>query len=737
MKNIFLTLFLGLSSMLFAQSRINGVVTDTKGLPLANVSVQIHEINTGTTTDSIGYYVFNNVPKGTLEISFILPNYDPIRQLVKVAHAETTLNVMLIQSVHQMDEVVVSTAFNKLQSQNVVKVEHATIRALQREGVINVAEGLATIPGVSQLSTGTSIGKPVIRGLTGNRVLVYSQGIRMENQQFGDEHGIGLNSNGIESVEVIKGPASLLYGSDALGGVIYLNPEKYADAGKFTSDVTQRFFSNTLGTVTSLGLKGSKNHWKFLARGSAVAHSDYQVPNGDRVTNTRFRESDLKGGVAFSDGRFAADFRYNYNALAIGIPEEGIGIQSEQKSLLFPNQRVKSHVASLRNSYFFNSSKLEATFGYSSNIRQEFEEPGSPALDMNLNTLSYDVKYTFPQFGRVELIGGVQGLYQTNKNFAEEALIPDATTVDAGIFTTSRLEFSNEQVLQAGLRIDTRKIESDARGTLDEEGYFEALSRSFTSFNASLGYKANIAANTLIRLNVASGFRAPNLAELTSNGVHEGNNRYEIGNGELKNEQNIQADLNLEYDRQHLAFYGNLFYNHVNGFIYTSPDGTSIDDHDVYRYTQEDARLFGGEIGLHFHPHPLDWLHVESSFETVTGKKDNGDFLPLIPANSWSNTIRTEFGAAKWLTKGYAKAEIAHTFDQENVSDDESASKGYTILNMGIGGIVNFGKAKFDVSLAANNLLNEEYIPHLSRLKSEGIPNIGRNIVFNLNFNLF
>ncbi len=141
-----------------------------------------------------------------------------------------------------MDEVIVSTAFNKIQSQNVMKVEHESIKELQRKGTATLIEGLATIPGVSQVSTGTSIGKPVIRGLSGNRVLVYSQGVRMENQQFGDEHGLGLNDSGIESVEVIKGPASLLYGSDALGGVLYFNPEKFADANTFKANFSQKLF---------------------------------------------------------------------------------------------------------------------------------------------------------------------------------------------------------------------------------------------------------------------------------------------------------------------------------------------------------------------------------------------------------------------------------------------------------------------------------------------------------------
>ena len=251
-----------------------------------------------------------------------------------------------------------------------------------------------------------------------------------------------------------------------------------------------------------------------------------------------------------------------------------------------------------------------------------------------------------------------------------------------------------------------------------------------------MGYKTNLTQDLSLRLNVASGFRAPNLAELTSNGVHEGTNRYEVGNPNLKTEQNLQTDFNLEYKNSHLEFFVNGFYNHVNNFIYTSPTGNSIDGNEVFDYIQNDAQLFGGEIGFHFHPHPLDWLHYETSFETVTGKKENGDFLPLIPANNWNNTIRTDFKINDWLDQGFATLNVTTTFNQNNVSGFETKSNGYTLVNLGFGGTMKFGKMEFDLNLNANNLLDKEYTAHLSRLKTDGIPNMGRNFVLGLNFNI-
>jgi iron complex outermembrane receptor protein len=736
MKKILITLLLGFSAVLQAQISVSGTVTNGASQPIKGVSVYIGAIQKGTKTDENGKYTLNNLPKNGLNINFTYVGFMSQNIAIKNSEAIQTIDVTLEESIFEMDEVIVSTAFNKIQSQNVMKVEHETIKDLQQKGTSTLIEGLATIPGVSQVSTGTSIGKPVIRGLSGNRVLVYSQGVRMENQQFGDEHGLGLNDAGIESVEVIKGPASLLYGSDALGGVLYFNPEKFADANTFKANLNQKLFSNTLGSNTSLGLKTSTENWKFLARGSYNTHSDYRVSGGDRVTNTRYNETDFKTAAGYSNARFSTVLRYNYNNLDLGLPEDGIGAQSSSKNTALPRQAVSNHLLSLNSIIYFTNTKLDVDLGYVTNDRSEFEDSDEASLQMKLKTFNYNAKYHLPKMGNLETILGAQGMHQTNTNFGEELLIPDATTNDFGIFGTANYEWGSSSALQAGLRFDNRKISSEVNGEVGEEGYFQAVDKSFDSFNAALGYKTDLATNFTMRLNLASGFRAPNLAELTSNGVHEGTNRYEIGNSELKTEQNFQTDLNLEYKTDHFEFFVNGFYNHIDNYIYTAPAGTIIDDNAVFNYIQSNAKLYGGEVGLHFHPHPLDWLHYETAFESVTAKKQDGDYLPLIPANNWNNTFRGEFDIKDWLTSGFATINISTTLSQDNVSGFETRSAGYTLVNLGLGGTVKFGKTVFDVNLNANNLFDKEYIAHLSRLKTDGIANIGRNVVLGINFSI-
>ena len=735
MKNLLITLILGFSAVLSAQNSVTGKITDAKNQPIIGVSVYAPELQKGTATNENGTYTISNLPAGTAKLTFYFTGYATQNKTIIVLKKENILDIILEETVLHMDEVIVSTAFNRIQSQNVMKVEHSSIKELQQKGTATLIEGLATIPGVSQVSTGTSIGKPVIRGLSGNRVLVYSQGIRIENQQFGDEHGLGLNDAGVESVEVIKGPASLLYGSDALGGVLYLNPEKFANADTFIANFSQKFFSNTLGSNSTLGLKTSTENWKFLARGAFNTHSDYKIAKGDQVTNTRYNETDFKTGIGYSNSKFSSVFRYNYNDLDLGIPDKGIAEQTNNKKTEYPKQGVFSHLLSLNTVLFFEKSKLDVNLGYISNDRSEYEDSDIAILQMKLKTFNFDAKYHLPKFGNFESIIGIQGMNQTNFNSGEEYLIPDATTNDIGFFGTGIYEWKSN-VLQAGLRFDNRNVLTTAYGIQGEEGSFKAIDKSFDSFNASLGYKTNLAKDLALRLNVASGFRAPNLAELSSNGVHEGTNRYEIGNSELNTEQNIQTDLNLEYKSSHLEFFVNGFYNHINNYIYTSPTGAIIAENAVFDYIQNNAKLFGGEIGFHFHPHPLDWLHYESSFATVTAKKQNGDFLPLIPANNWNNTIRTEFKIKNWLEEGFATLNVSSTFNQNNVSGFETKTAGYTLLNLGFGGKVKLGKTIFDLNLNANNLLDKEYTAHLSRLKTDGIPNIGRNIILGLNFKI-
>ncbi|MFL1013201.1 TonB-dependent receptor [Flavisericum labens] len=728
----------------YSQNTLQGNIKNKETQePLAFVNIYVSDLEKGTTTNKNGFFKLENLPSGQHDLVISIMGYETqsIKIIIPTADA---LNIELAPSAIEMESIIISTPFHKLQSDNVMKVEQQTVKDLQNSGATTLAEGITNIAGVESISTGMSIGKPVIRGLSSNRVLVYTQGIRLENQQFGDEHGLGVNAAGIESVEVIKGPASLLYGSDALGGVLYLNPERFADDNSSAADLSVNYFSNTTGINSNAGYKTSEGHFKFMFRGSFTEHADYKT-NAYRVTNTRFKEQDFKAGIGYQINSFKTEFRYNLNHSKLGIPEE-IGEQSLYKIPLLPYQDITNHVFSSKSTVFFNNSKLDINLGYIYNDRKEFEdhhlhehadeehddeeeehehdeehgehneEALEATLHMKLKTANYDVKYHLPELGKFETIVGVQGMHQTNSNYGEEQLIPDATTNDFGILATSHIHFEKADV-QLGTRFDNRKIE-----------VVNGINKTFNSFNGALGLKTDILNNITARINLATGFRAPNLSELTSDGSHEGTNRYEIGNSDLKSEQNFQTDVALEYKSEHIEIFVNGFYNLVNNYVFLSPNGEFIDEDPIFLYLQEDAQLYGGEFGFHLHPHPLDWLHFESSFETVTGKQGaSNTHLPLIPANQLSNIIRIEFNNTR-LKRGYAFVKLKTAFNQNKVSNFETPTSGYNLLSAGIGGSFTVFKNEMNIKLSGSNLTNKTYINHLSRLKPDGIFNMGRNI---------
>lgn len=715
----------------YTQNTLNGkVISKQSGEPVS-AHIYIPKLEKGTIADFDGLYALKNIPNGTYTVVYSAIGYSSVSLKLNFEnHQETWQEVSLIETAVEMEEVIISTPFHRLQSENVMKIDRVSVEKMRLSGVPTLAEGINSVPGVNLISTGTGIGKPVIRGLSSNRVLTYVQGIRMENQQFGEEHGLGINDSGIESVEVIKGPASLLYGSDALGGVLYFNPEKFGTSEKIETNWNSSYFSNTLGFSTDIGVKKSWENFKFLIRAGMDSHSDYKTGDNYRIPNSRFNEKDLKSGLQYKNNYLKSTFRYNYNQANLGIPEE-LNEQTTIKTPTLPFQEVSTHILSLANKIFLNHSHIDVTLGYLINDRQEFEEDAHIAdLDMKLSTFNYDLKYHLPQKSRFQTIIGVQGLSQKNKNYGAEVLIPDAHTNDIGMLATTHYHLERMD-FQAGLRFDNRNIKAEAMNNDDSSGNFTAFDNSYNSFTAAFGVKADLFKNLILRLNLANGFRAPNLAELSSNGIHEGTYRYERGNVHLKNEKNIQFDASLELRTSHFEVALNTFYNTVSNFIFLAPTQEFIDEHRVYDYLQEDAYLYGSEIGFHLHPHPWDWLHWESNFEFVIGKSKTGAYLPLIPAPKFTNTVRVN--SIRFPSFFISMKNI---FDQRNVSDYELASKGYTLLDAGLDYSFDVNRTNITLGMSGTNILNKKYIAHLSRFKEEGFLNPGRSFVLRMNIRL-
>ena len=723
-KNIlFLLVFVIYQISFGQQNQISGTIKDAvTGEPLPGATVFIPELNNGTVSDMEGRFSFNNISLKSLHLQVSLIGYKTYSLPLHLDKPIKNIEILLKETPFEIGEVIVSTGLNKLQKDNVMKVERRSMKSMEKKGIVNLMEGVAQIPGVSVMDAGTGINKPVIRGLTGNRVLVFNQNTRLENYQFGAKHGLGIEASGIDGVEVIKGPASLLYGSDAMGGVLYLVPEKYAPANQTRFSFLQQYFTNTRGFHTSAGVKFSKEKWRFLSRIAYKNEGDYKVPSGMRAFNSRNNLKDFKAGIGYATGTYTSDFRYNYNLSQNGITHslsgEGFAYEPVGKY-----QDVSQHNASWKNDFTKGNYKLKTNLGFTT-VDRNLINKNQTLIGMRLNTFNADLKWYLTGHKNFDLIAGNQSMYQTNRNHGLHYLLPDAQVFNTGSFVNMNYKFDNI-TFQGGFRYDFRHISTER---INENR--PAIDKKLHSFSGALGAKYKWGQYMNLRINLASGFRAPNLAELTSYGEHE--NRLEIGNAELKNEKNLQLDVNWDYSASHFEFFINGFYNAIDHYIYLEPQGFTANLLPIYHYVQDNAFLYGGETGFHFHPHPLDWLHISSSFETVTGKRKDGNYLPLMPADQWKNEIRI-VGKAKNnpIDRYFLRLEINRTFAGRPAPVEQSYPP-YTLINAGTGLDFNYKKWQGNLSVSVHNLLDVNYISNLSVLRENRIPNPGRNIVFQI-----
>ena len=333
---------------------------------------------------------------------------------------------------------------------------------------------------------------------------------------------------------------------------------------------------------------------------------------------------------------------------------------------------------------------------------------------------------------------------QDNLNNGEEILIPDANTVDFGGFFLGNLKFNKIQ-FQAGIRTDYRKINSEETHIIhhheegeeeeEEETVIPALQKSYNGLTFSGGtvYKLN---KVKIRANASSGFRAPNTTELLSDGVHHGTNRYIKGASTLSNENATQIDFSLDYQDEHFSFSLNPFYNSINNYIFLAPTDSVIEESPVFEYRQTNAFLYGGEIGVHYHPHRVHWLHLESNFSTVFAEDVTGQALPLIPQSKINSTAKVEFSQKSKVRLKTVFMQYIYKFSQNRTGLFETRTNGYHLLNLGINLNIETKNNPIEISAGVKNLLNGNYIDHLSRFKSLEIPNQGVNFYIGLKVQL-
>ena len=793
---------------------LTGTVVDkADGKPISGATITIPDLKKGTVTDANGKFTLSTSSKGThlVEISFV--GYGTVYRNLDLG-STNTLDIQMSVSTLEAEEVVVTGVSRATEIRKapipIAAVGKAYLQ--QHAAATNVIDAIANIPGVSAVTTGPNISKPFIHGLGYNRVVTAEDGIRQEGQQWGDEHGIEVDQNSIDRIEVIKGPASLTYGSDAIGGVVNLLTPQPVPEGKILGYVSGVYGTNNGLINGSFRLQGNDKGFIWGAQASEKAAKDYQNQRDGRNWATNFNEKDARITVglnkswgysylnaslfddlqAIPDGsRDSATRKFTYQ-ITDSDTYRPIATESMLNAYSLPinHQHVQLYRIYDVSNFALGNGNLLVNLGWQYSHRREFThptQPDVPGLNLQLNTYSYDVKYNFTLGEGYETSVGINGMYQNNAlGYSTAFPIPAYHQFDFGPFLVEKKSFGKVD-LMGGVRFDTRSFSgqsayidtttayypllykgSNPTTTPNVVSQFAALNKTFSGFTYSIGGTYNITDQFLIKANIARGYRAPGIAELSANGPDPGSQIYHVGNSNFKPEFSLQTDIGAALTLPYLTASAGFFDNNIQNYIFqeqildaggnalrVNPDGSPNPNglYSEFTYAQSKARIDGGEFYLDIHP--VRWLHFENSMTLTYGTNlsDNGHapdslkYLPFIPPLHTHSVLRADdvkgFGRFR---KGYAFV----GFDHYNAQDrffaaygTETYTAGYNLLSAGLGvDLVNAtGKTILQLFLEGTNLGNVNYQSNMSRLKyfdnpvvppgiTPGMFNMGRNFSF-------
>lgn len=789
-----------------AQKSISGKITSVKSsLPINGASVSINDLKLTVLTDAEGNYKFKNLPNGNFLMEARAVGYKSINYAVDFA-TNNIKDFQLTENIIEESEVVV-TGVSKATQIKRSPIPIVTIsKAMMQSNInTNIIDAITKVPGITAVTTGPNVSKPYIRGLGFNRILTLFDGVRQEGQQWGDEHGIEVDQYSIERVEVVKGPASLSYGSDALAGVVNLIPTQPAHEGKLISDITSEYQSNNGMFGNSAMVGSTKNGFEWMGRLSSKQATNYQNKLDGRVYGTSFKERDaniylgIHGKWGFS--HLSMSIFDDKQKIPDGSRDSATGKFTKQITELDNTRPIVSdgelksynidgtyqHIRHYRlysnNSFTLGKAgRLGVNLAYQNSNRQEFSHPemlAIPGLDLNLNTYNYDVKYFAPELNGWNITLGANGMFQKNNvEKGTDFIIPSYHQFDIGPFVYVKKTINKIDV-SGGVRYDSRNFTGNqlytklnsttgfdmaVTDTTGADLKFAKSTHHFQGVSGSAGITYNATEKLSFKFNIARGYRAPNISEISSNGVHPGTNSYQIGGASFKPEFSLQQDIGVVYASKSFVVNLSLFNNNITNYIYNQKllntlgsDSIIIAPNQTFKFQQGKANLYGGEMNIDIHP--IKNLHFENSFSAVyavnksisngKGLNDSAKYLPFIPPFHGLSELRFDINnKSHHIINGFIKAQFVYYAAQNRVylaNNTETTTPGYTLLNLGLGtGVCSkSGKILFNIYLMANNLLDVSYYDHLSRLKyfvsptdftqSNGIHNVGRNFSVKLN----
>ena len=656
------------------------------------------------------------------------------------------LNLFFFKTMAQTDstarilqEITVSGIRESLVKETSLNISSISVDKMRENGSFNVADALAKLPGVSQMNTGVGISKPVIRGMYGSRVQAVLSGLRFDNQQWQDEHGLGLSDVGIDRIEIIKGPAALLYGSEAVGGILNILEEKPAAANTEEKDLNTRFFSNTYGLYIDYGFKKATIDRNKSFRFGLNTNADYTDGNNKRVLNSRFGGLYAKAGWGKNRNKWISQNHFSSSFDTFGfITDDNQNAKTldgrQSRSMDGPHHLVFLNILGSQNTFSLKSSTIKFNAGFQSNLRLEDEGGSKISLSMLLSSVLYNFQW-LKTVGNTTYIIGNNSIFENNHNFGSRIIIPDANMFETG-FAAFMKNNIGKIILESGVGTSIRNIHTVlTRGVNTPDREIQPFNKWQNALNGSFGITYNPLPVLNFKVNASSGFRSGNLAELSSNGLHEGTLRWEVGDPNMKIEQNFQVEGSINISHSFIGFGINLFNNAFKNYIYLAPTGKDYFGFQVFNYRQYAAVLRGGEATFTLNPIPQ--IHYESAFSTVVGHLSGGQYLPFIPADKWRNELRfTSTPSVKKLQNYFLSASIDYYFKQNKAAQFETTTEAYYLINAGLGGQFVSKSKGIKWSVMCNNLLNKTYYDHLSRFKPYGIYNIGRNVAVNVHIPL-